>query len=375
MFKFTGSSLFLKGTATAYLQDTSTNNIVYASDKFQTANITTSVTQGEVRGGIGNPILIMIPSDSSLQVNFVAADFSMVAKAGQLGARLSYGAPVMVCQTVTASGATLSIDVSDGAPVAAPGASDVVAFVQQVGAASPVETGGIAYPIDATTGAITGFAATSGTTYKVWYHINRANAQIATVSSLFEPNVYRFTAVMAVYDSKGATGGNQGTHVGNLIVVVPRLKLGGDAGGVNGDQTGNDTTSITGQALAYDPDTISGECGDCSGGGNPLAYYIYVPCDTTTGVEGVVSQLGGVVTVAASSSVQMTPALVVNGNLVRNIDPSAFTYALTGAPEGTSVSTSGVVTAGAAAGDGEITVTYSTGGQTWTDTANISVIS
>lgn len=372
--RFTGSSLFLKGTATAYLQDPNTNNIVYASDKFQTANVTTSVDMGEIRGGLSNPIVALLPSNSALQVSFVAADFSLFAKAAQTGAALSYGAPVMVCQTVTATGAELTVDVSGGVPVAAIGAADAVAFVQEVGAASPVATGGIAYPItDA--GVVAGFTATAGTTYKVWYHITRANAQVATMSSAFDPNLFRFTAVMAVYDSAGATGNNQGTHVGNLVIVVPRLKLGGDAGGVTGDQTTADTTSITGQALAFSPTTIDGECDDCGGSSNPFAYYIYVPCDTTTGVEAVIAQLGGVIEVAASATYQVRPALVVNGELVRNIDPSQFTYAI--ASGGTStVSTSGVITAAATAEDTKVSVAYSAGsGVTFTDTVNLTVTS
>lgn len=369
--RFTDSGLILKGTATAYLQDTTTNNIVFCDDAFQTANVQTSLTQGEIRGGIGNPIIAMIPSDSSLTVNFVSAHFNLAAKAGQIGAKLTYGAPVMVCQTVVAAGTELTISVAGGVPVAAIGAADAVCFVQEVGAGSAIATDGVAYPISAA-GVISGFTATASKTYKVWYHINRANAQLATVSSLFEPNVYRFTAVMAVYDMAGASGNNQGTHVGNLTIVVPRLKLGGDAGGVTGDQTTADTTSITGQALAYSPTTIDGDCDDCSGGGNPFAYYIYTPCDTTSGIEGVVAQLGGVVDITVDGTYQMRPAIVVNGELVRNIDPSEFTYTMsTGAAS--TVSTAGVITAASAVEDAECSVTYTVGSATYSDTCNVSV--
>lgn len=372
--RFTDSGLILKGTATAYLQDTTTNNIVFCDDAFQTANVQTSLTQGEIRGGIGNPIIAMIPSDSSLTVNFVTAHFNLAAKAGQTGAKLTYGAPVMVCQTVVANSASLTIDVTGGAPVAAIGASEAVCFVQEVGASSAIATDGVAYPISGS-GVVSGFTATPTKTYKVWYNITRANAQLATVSSLFEPAVYRFTAVMAVYDMAGASGANQGTHVGNLTIVVPRLKLGGDAGGVTGDQTTADTTSITGQALAYSPTTIDGDCDDCSGGGNPFAYYIYTPCDTTSGIEGIVAQLGGVIEMVKSTTYQMRPMAVVNGELVRNIAPADFTYAV--ASGGTStVSTSGLITAASTAEDTEVVVTYSAGsGVTFTDTVNLTVTS
>jgi len=367
--RFTDSGLFLKGTATAYLQDTTTNNVVFCDDAFQTANVQTSLTQGEIRGGIGNPIIAMLSSDSSLTVNFVTAHFNLLAKAGQVGATLGYGAPVMVCQTVTASGAALTIDVSNGTPVPAIGTAEAVAFVQEVGAPSAIATDGVAYPITAA-GAVTGFSATNGKTYKVWYHVNRANAQVATINSLFEPNVYRFTAVMAVYDMAGASGDNQGTHVGNLTIVVPRLKLGGDAGGVTGDQTTADTTSITGQALAYNPTTIDGECDDCAGGGNPFAYYIYTPCDATSGIEGVVAQIGGVISVKKSTTYQVNPAIVVNNELVRNMAKTDFTYTLaSGAPSGTTVNASGLITAGSTVGDTELTVTYGE----YSDTVNVSI--
>lgn len=372
MIRFTDPRLYLKGTSAAYLQD-SENNIVYFSNKFQTANVQSSVTMGEIRAGIGNPIAMMIPSDSGLTVNFAAADFSLFAKSAQLGAGLTYGAPVMVCQTVTATGAELSIDVSEGTPVAAAGASGVVAFVQEVGALSPVATGGTAYAVNPATGAITGFTATAGTAYKVWYHISRENAQIAAVNSLFDPAVYRFTAEMAVYSSAGGAG-NQGTHVGNLIVIVPSLKLGGDGGGITGDQTTADTTSITGQALSYDSDIIDAGCDDCGGSGSVMAYYIYVPCDTTSGIDGL-TVVGGVISIPVGASRPVNEfRLVMNGNQLVQPDPAKMSYTLSNAPEGTTIS-GGVISAGSTAGEGEIVGTYTDGTATYTATAALSVVS
>lgn len=366
--KFTDPKLYLKGTAEAFLQDSS-NNVVYHSDKFQTANIATSVTTGEIRGGIGNPVLMTLPTDANMNVTFAAADFSLRTKAAQLGADLAYGAPVLVCQTVTASGEALSVSVADGVPVAPAGSSDIYCFVQEVGAASPILTGGVAYAISAA-GAITGFTATSGKQYKVWYWINRANAQIAAISSLFDPAVYRFTAIMAVYATNGGAS-NEGTHVGNLTVIIPRLKLGGDAGGVTGDQTTPDTTSITGMALAADETVIGAECDNCAAGGTPLAYYIYAPCDTESGIEGIIGVLGGVISVAAGGTYQMQPKAVVNGELA-NITPADCTYTVASAGVAT-VSAGGLITGGSSAGSTEITTSYVVGGSTYTSVDNIDV--
>ena len=63
---------------------------------------------------------------------------------------------------------------------------------------------------------------------------------------------------------------------------------------------------------------------------------------------------------------------MANGQLV-NVDPTKCTYELTGAPSGTTVSNSGVITAGATAGDGQLTVTLEDGGETFTDQCTVSV--
>ena len=75
MITFTDKRLYVKGTCSAILSDKNTGDIVYFSDKFQTGNMTTSVTTGEIRAGLGNGIATIIPSDSALNVEFAAADF------------------------------------------------------------------------------------------------------------------------------------------------------------------------------------------------------------------------------------------------------------------------------------------------------------
>ena len=371
--KFSDPKLYLKGTALAYLQD-SNGNIVYYSDKFTAAQVSTSVSDGMIRAGIGTPIAAMIPSDASMSVNFTAADFSLFVKGAQLGANITMGAPVMVCQSVTAAatGSTLQLDVSGGAPVAPIGASDAIAFVQTVGSDSLVRTDGIAYPVTSA-GVVSGLAVTAGTQYKVTYYVTRANAQLITVSSLFDPSVYRFTAQFAVYSNRGSSGANQGTHVGNLWLVIPSLKFDGANGGIDGSQTANDTSMISGQALAYDELAVTSDCDDCSGVGNPYAYYIYVPCDVAAGIEGVLIDLDGVIEMETSSSYQVAPMLIVNGDLVRGIDPGSFTYELSPDTAATTVSASGLLTSGATAEDVELTASYVSGGSTFSSTTNVSV--
>lgn len=49
MIQFTDKRLYLKGTSEAICTDKVTGDIVYFSNKFQSGNVTTSVTMGEIR--------------------------------------------------------------------------------------------------------------------------------------------------------------------------------------------------------------------------------------------------------------------------------------------------------------------------------------
>ena len=370
MIHFTDKKLYLKGTCQAMLTDPCTGAVVYSSNKFQTGNITTSVTMGEVRAGMGNAIATILPSDSALNVEFNAADFNLWAKAAQMGAAYQYGAPAMECQTITASAAALSVDVSGGTPVAQVGFSNAFCYVQEVGQPGTVAGTGTPYPISAS-GAITGFTATVGTDYKVFYWVNKVGAQMASISSLFNPQVLHFTAQMPVFSNEACSMDNQGSRVGWLYVIVPRLKLGAN-GGVVGDQTTADTTSISGQAVAYDEDVVSAACSDCDA--SNLAYYIYVPDNGADQVQGL-AVIGGLVTVAKSASVQIPVRFVMaNGQLVVPNDyATGFTYTATGQPTGATVSAAGVVKAGTAAGDFEVAISYNNEGTTMTCPVNVTI--
>ncbi len=372
MISFTDAKLYVKGTCQANLVDPCTGQVIYSSNKFQTGNITTSVTMGEIRAGMGNAIATILPSDSALNVEFTAADFSLAAKAAQVGATLSYGAPVPVCQVVQATGTALSIDVEDGVPAAQAGFSNVFCYVQETGVAGTLAATSTPYEISAS-GAITGFTAVADKTYKVFYWVNKPAAQMATISSLFNPQVLHFTAQMPVFSNDNCNASNEGSRVGWLYVIVPRLKLGANAG-VVGDQTTADTTSLSGQAVAFDSDVVSATCSDCNA--SELAYYIYVPDDGASSIAGL-AVIGGLVTVPASGTAQIPVRFVMeNGQLVTPNDyATGFTYTASGQPTGTSVSNAGVVSAGSTAGDFEVAISYDNDSETLTTPVNVRVVS
>lgn len=370
MIKFTDKRLFVKGTGNAILTDPATGKIVYQSDQFTSGSITTGVTLGEIRAGLGNPIVALLPTDANLTVEFTAADFSLYEKAAQVGAEITYGAPVPVAQTVTATGTSLTIDVSGGAPVAALGFDKAYCQVQVVGSSSALLVDGQAYEISPT-GAVSGFTAANGTTYKVWYYVRKVTAQKATIGTLMDPKVLHFTVSLPVYSSVSGTA-NSGTRVGWLYITVPSLKLQANAN-ITGDQTNPDTTVITGQAISVSESVVTANTDLCGEVGNDLAYYVYSPCDDSEVVQGLVV-VGGIVSLKRSSSKQIPVYFVMPDNSLAAPTnySSGFTYSLSGL-SGSSVSASGVITAGTTTGDGEASVTYTDGVNTFSLPVNVSV--
>lgn len=374
MINFNDRKLYLKGTCVAQFADPSTGEILYSSNKFQSTGISAEADLGEIRAGLSNGIAAIIPSNSALTVNFTAADFNLYAKAMQVGATVQYGAPAPVCEVLTASGETLTLEMPNGTPVAQAGYAKIFGYVQVVGSESLTAVDGVPYEIDATSGAIQGFTAVAGTQYKVWYFVRKASAQMATISTLFDPKVVHFTAQMAVYANDGGGANNTGSRVGWLYVIIPRLKFNGTGGGLDGDQTTASTQGFTGTALSMDELVVSGSCSDCDAG--TFGYYIYVEDAGANAFDGL-AVVGGVVSVTAGSSAQIPVRLVAaNGELVIPGDyQTGFTYTATGAPTGTEVSASGVVSAGTTPGDFTVGISYVDGDQTLTATVQVSVVS
>lgn len=371
MIHFTDPSVYVKGVGVVTLFDPCTFQAMYSSTKITTANVTGNVNMGEIRAGLGNGIATILPNDSQLNVEINAADFSLAMKAAQVGAVLGYNAPAPRCQVITASGEALQIDVSDGVPCAMPGASLVKCQVQEVGVAGTIAATGVAYDIGAD-GTVAGFTATAGKQYKVHYWTKVPAAQMATISSLFNPNVYYCVIQFPVFANENCDAKNEGSRIGWFYVVIPRLKFGGNPS-VTGDQTNNDTTTMSGQALTYESDVVTDECDDSV---PDMAYYIFVEDEGASRIQGL-AVIGGAVSVDTGSTAQIPVKLVMeNGQLVN--PPSFktnFTYTPTGAPDGTTVSDSGVISAGSTSGEFDVAIAYNNDGEELPVTVNVAVVS
>lgn len=367
--RFNYKHLYVKFTEEVTLSDPATGEVWYYSDKPTDSAVNTSVNLGEIRAGVGNPIVAIITTDTNVTVDITAADFNLAMRAYQSGGAHGYGAPTLVCSDVTATGTSISIPETAGTPVAGQGFSEAFAYVQTVGAASSVSGDGTPYAIGSG-GVIDGFVSTPGTTYKVWYWIDKATTEYVRMSSKFDPAIANCRLVQPVFANESGTPGKTDTQVGKLITIIPYLKLGGNAG-VTGSSSQNSTTSVSGTAIAYDSAVVSAGCGDCGEAGSDLAYYLYVPCDDAGMIDGIVF-VGGSVSVAKNSTTQLQPYLVVGGSLVKP-DPAFMSYEFTTAISGSSVSAAGVLSAGSTAGSGEITATYDDGSNEVSCPLNVTV--
>lgn len=367
MITFSNPYLYAKGTCNVVVSDPTTGQIDYQSSKVQTNQLTTSVDLGAIRGGLGNPIAIQLASDATVDLTLTSADFSLEARGLQVGSTPFYNAVVPVCESITATGTTLTLTKTAAAQQ---GFSKALAYVTESGAKNPMGSAGIGYEVNASN-EVVGFSATSGKTYLVYYFSANPVAQQLTVYSMFAPAIKHVTAQIAVYSTEGGNAGNRGSQVGWLYYIIPRMQFSGNAA-TSGDQTAAATTELSGTALSYEAAVAAGVCVDCA---TPeMAYMVYVPFDATDAISGLVV-IGGVVSVTASGTKQIpVKYYMADGSLVQP-DFSALTFTATGAPSGTTVgANTGVITAGTATGDFDVTVVL-TADPTITTLVSASVVS
>ena len=337
--------LYLKGTCEVTIKRPSDGQIVFQSSKVATNNFTTSVDMGAIRAGLGNPIAIQIPSDSAVNLELTTADFSMQARAMQMGTELAYNAIVPVCTTIKADSTALTV--SGANPVAFYGDGEAYAYVTHAGATDP----GKAYPITSG-GVIQGFTAVANTNYNVIYYEKRADAQYFAISSQIAPGVYNVSAKMAVYSTEGNNAGNRGSQVGWSSYIIPRMQFGGDAS-TSGSQTDPATTMLSGTALAYEAD-VEGACMDCNYPN--LAYMTYEPL-TFNGNNAIaaLAVVGGdidLVVGAGNAKVIPVKYVMVDNTIVQ---PKYSDLTITSANTSIATVSNGVIT-GASAGDTSITI-------------------
>lgn len=340
-------NLFLKGIAEQTFYDPATGNIIGYDNVASEAAISTSVNLQEVVGGMGNALVGVFPDTVRLTGTYTSQAFSLETRRLITGGTLAYNATAPYCETITATGATLTVTNVPAKHYGQP-ASDTNCwcYVKEQGAAT---YSGQNYWIDPSTQNVVNFGATSGHTYEVYYFAPNASAQSLAIPDVFNPTNVTVSTKYGVYakQNNAVTGG---TLQGWLYVVVPVAILSGDAG-VSANQTTNATTD--GSWMALSPDSTGMSCDDCAMSGNPLAYYVYVPCATSTNDVVALAVPGGAVSVAVGQSVQIPVKYVMpNDTLVQPIYTDLI-YSSSATTKAT-VNNAGVVT-GIATGSAVVT--------------------
>lgn len=342
-------NLFLKGIAELMFMDPSTGNIIGFDNVGSDAAVTSSVNLQEVAGGLGNALVGVFPDTVRLTGTYTSQAFSLATRRLITGGTLAYNAVAPVCETITASGTTLTVSKTPAKHYGQSAAdTNAWCYVKPQGAATYPGTN---YEINIGTKTVVNFAATANQTYEVYYFAQNASAQSLEIPDVFNPTNVTVSIKYGVYakQNNAVTGG---TLQGWLYVIVPRAILNGDAG-VSANQTANATTDNSWMALS--PDSSGLTCSDCTSSGNGLAYYVYVPCgDAAAGVMALAVPGGGI-SVAVSQTKQIPVKYVMPDDTLTQPTYTDLTYS-SAATSTATVTSAGVVT-GVAAGNTTVTIT------------------
>ncbi len=342
-------NLFVKGIAEQRFYDPKTGNIVGFDNVASDAAFTTSVNLQEIAGGFGNALAGVIADTTRITGTYTSQAFSLATRALIVGSSVQYGGVSPVCETITATAATLTVSKT---PVRhlAQSASDTLGwcYIREHGASNYMGTN---YGIDLTTKTVSDFTAAIGTQYDVIYFTENASAKVLALPENFQPKMVSVEIKYGVY-AKQNNSVSGGTFQGWLYVIVPRAYLSGDAG-VNANQTANATTD--GSWMATTTDDTPMVCGDCQNAAKAMAYYVYVPCGgSTASVEGLLV-MGGGVSLATGEKAQIPVKYLMPGNRIAQPDYTDMTYQ-TESDAVAIVDASGLITA-KTAGETQINVT------------------
>lgn len=367
-------NIFLKGIVEQIYYDPTTGHIIGYDNVATDGAIETDVNLQEITGGFGNPVVGVIPDSTRMTGTYTSAAFSLHTRQMITGGNLHYNAVSPVCETITATGTTLTVSKTPAKHYAQP-LSDVKAwcYVKPVGAATYMGTN---YGVDITTKQVN-YTAVAGQSYEVFYFTENQSAQVLELPDMFNPSVVTISQKYGVYAKQNSTV-SHGTLQGYLYVVVPRAILNGNAG-VSANQT--DAATTDGSWMALSPDQNMMVCDDCANASKTFAYYIYVPCGGETAAVADLAVIGGGVSVKANETAQIPVVYVMPDGSTQTPTYTNLTYAIgsTAATASTpskdskaQVDVNGQVK-GLAAGTSEVKITLVKGEQTLETYCNVTV--
>lgn len=292
---FSNPNLFLKGVAEIVVTDPSTGNIVAYDNVASESAVNSSVNMGEIAGGLGNPVVMMLPDTARITGSLTSQAFSLEQRALAVGSTVEYNAIVPVCETISPSGSTLTVSMTPAKSYEQPETDEYAwCYVREHGSN---DNDGTAYQLAIGTKQVVGFTPEGLSLYDVTYFTQSTGAKVLPIPATFNPAVISIRVKYAVYAKQNNSVSN-GTLAGYLYCIVPRAQFSGDIG-IAANQTTNATTAYDWTALS--PDNPIMACSDCSGSVSNMAYYVYAPCgNQLAGVQSLILIGGNSQTVIAN---------------------------------------------------------------------------
>lgn len=371
MDSFKKEALFSKGIVNVEFFDPATDNLLLFSQYVTNFGLSSSMNNGEIEGGVGNGLIMVIPDSARLSVTAQTADTSLNSMAIPIGASVKGNGVIETVVGVAAAGDTLTLS-NAVAPLG--GDRKVCYLLTSSGSdkASVEANSGLAYAV-ADDGTVTGFTAVSGATYCVKYFVQNSSALQLDVPAMFAPKVVRAHFAVNLYAKK------QGSDVMESSIAAirhyyfpyyfPTAGLQDTA-----SQTTPGTTDLSGMCLTYEQALAEGDCSSI--GAQQYGFIVdeFLGANSSTAnVDGLYFVgLGSGVSVAAGESLVLPLRYSVNNTLVNISDMSAITT--TSSDTGVATVSGNSVT-GVAAGTATITatVTNSRTGVSYEDAVTVTV--
>ena len=334
---------FLAGVGVALL--IKGKELIGVANTLSESTFTFDITGEDVRGGKGNALLGRYFHDSSLEVNLLDAMFDLNYVALALGVDVNMGGLSIQEEELTVIAGGGSVELTE-TPVALDGS--LIGWYKK-----PSDS-------DWSIGNITGKtmsipSATANDHYCVKYFWQNENAKSITIKAQYVPSELHVVIINDLYSGDVADIGSA-TRYGRLITDIPRLQMAGSQE-LNLTATSAATVSLTGNALALnssdgcEDDLIYGTMTEEIYNAvwqDEVKYLAIANSDISVATEG-------------TATLEVW-AVFGSGIASRKIDNSACTFVVETTPAATATAlqvgeNTGVITAGATAGNAVIGVT------------------
>lgn len=373
-FTFKPEELFSKGIVYAEFFDPATDDLLGYSRYVADFSLAGSMNNGEVEGGPGNALIMMIPDTTRLNVTATTADSSLNNMALPIGGTVAGNGVVETMTAITATGATLAL-----ANASAPhgGQNGAVCYVITSSGTDrdAVEAqSGVAHSVEG--GTIQDFEAVNGNTYCVKYFYENSSAQKLTIPAMFNAKVVRAHFAVNCYAKKTGSEVLSSSLFKIRHYYFPYYFFTNPLADTL-SQTATGTVNLSGTCLSYQEAIEQGICNVDSAGLYGWVVDEYVGDDTSTsGVDGIYFiGLGAGVSIVKSTTMVLPVKYSVNGVLTNISDWSKVTFTAASAVVSFADEHDPEMTAGGSAGNTTVTVsvTNSRTNKTYTDTIPVTV--